>query len=60
MAVAAKGLNPAIKVIGAEPALAGDATKSFYGGTRVENEGYPSTIAGMLDFPRSYSIVKQF
>jgi threonine dehydratase len=43
-AVAAKGINPACRVIGIEPALADDATRSFHTGTlhTVKN---PPTIA---------------
>ncbi|MEL6383913.1 MAG: threo-3-hydroxy-L-aspartate ammonia-lyase [Cyanobacteria bacterium J06626_18] len=57
-AIAAKHLNPACKVIGIEPELADDATRSFRTGTlhRIPN---PSTIAdgtrtlslGSLTFP---------
>lgn len=57
-AIASKGMNPACKVIGVEPELADDATKSFYTKTlhTVKN---PPTIAdgtrtaslGSLTFP---------
>jgi threonine dehydratase len=57
-AIAAKGINPRCRVIGIEPELADDATKSFHSGTlhTVEN---PPTIAdgtrtpslGKLTFP---------
>ena len=57
-AIAAKGIHPGCRVIGIEPEMADDATKSFYSGKlhRVEN---PPTIAdgtrtpslGKITFP---------
>ncbi|MGH8261147.1 MAG: pyridoxal-phosphate dependent enzyme [Steroidobacteraceae bacterium] len=56
VAVAAKGLAPAIRVYGAEPAQADDARRSFHAG-RIVPAGDPQTIAdglrsslGELDF----------
>ena len=46
-AVAAKGINPAIKVIGAEPSEADDAQRSFRSGVFQESEN-PTTIADGL------------
>jgi len=57
VAIAAKGLAPAIRVIGAEPAAADDAARSFRAG-RIVPAGDPHTIAdglrsslGELTFP---------
>ena len=36
------------KVLGAEPSMADDAARSKTGGTRVQNEGYPPTVADGL------------
>ncbi|MFZ0243964.1 MAG: threo-3-hydroxy-L-aspartate ammonia-lyase [Desulfobacterales bacterium] len=57
-AVAAKGVNPACRVIGIEPALADDATRSFRTGT-LQTVHNPPTIAdgtrtpclGQITFP---------
>jgi len=57
-AVASKGMNPACHVIGIEPELADDATKSFYSKTLITVKN-PSTIAdgtrtaslGKITFP---------
>lgn len=46
-AVAAKGLQPGIRVIGVEPALADDVAQSFRAGTRV-SISTPATIADGL------------
>jgi len=57
IAIAAKGIAPAIRVIGAEPAAADDAARSFRAG-RIIPAGNPHTIAdglrsslGDLTFP---------
>jgi threonine dehydratase len=57
VAIAAKGLSPTIRVIGAEPAAADDAARSFRAG-RLISAGDPHTIAdglrsslGELTFP---------
>ncbi|MEM9006756.1 MAG: threo-3-hydroxy-L-aspartate ammonia-lyase [Cyanobacteria bacterium P01_F01_bin.86] len=57
-AIAAKYLNPACKVIGIEPELADDATRSFRTGTlhRIPNpptiaDGTRTTALGSLTFP---------
>jgi len=57
-AIAAKGMNPGCKVIGVEPELADDATRSFKTGTlhSVENpatiaDGTRTTCLGKLTFP---------
>lgn len=57
-AIAAKQLNPGCKVIGVEPELADDATRSFKTGElqRVENsptiaDGLRSTSLGRITFP---------
>jgi threonine dehydratase len=57
-AIAAKGLCPACRVVGIEPALADDATRSFHSG-RLQSVHNPATIAdgtrtaslGRLTFP---------
>ncbi len=36
------------RVLGAEPTLADDAARSKDGGVRVQNEGYPPTVADGL------------
>jgi threonine dehydratase len=47
VAVAAKGLRPSVRVIGAEPAAADDASRSFRGGVLLP-AGDPQTIADGL------------
>jgi len=62
-AIAARGINPGCRVVGIEPALADDATKSFHTGT-LHSVKNPPTIAdgtrtpslGKLTFP----LVRQF
>jgi threonine dehydratase len=57
-AIAAKGMNPNCKVIGVEPEVADDATRSFYSGT-LQTVKNPPTIAdgtrtpslGKITFP---------
>jgi threonine dehydratase len=57
-AIAAKGMNPGCTVIGVEPEVADDATRSYYSGT-LQTVRNPSTIAdgtrtpalGQLTFP---------
>ncbi|MFO7497100.1 MAG: threo-3-hydroxy-L-aspartate ammonia-lyase [Desulfobacterales bacterium] len=57
-AIAAKGIHPACRVVGIEPALADDATRSFHSG-RLHTVHNPPTIAdgtrtpslGRLTFP---------
>ena len=57
-AIAAKALHPACRVVGIEPALADDATRSFHSG-RLQSVHNPATIAdgtrtaslGRLTFP---------
>ncbi len=57
-AIAAKGLDPSCRIIGIEPELADDATKSFYSGT-LHTVHNPPTIAdgtrtaslGKITFP---------
>jgi len=62
-AIAAKGINPACRVIGIEPELADDATKSFHTGTlhTVKN---PPTIADGTRTPSlgkvTFPLVQQF
>jgi len=62
-AIAAKGINPACRVIGIEPELADDATKSFHTGTlhTVKN---PPTIADGTRTPSlgkvTFPLVRQF
>ena len=46
-AIAAKGLNPDIRIVGAEPAGADDALRSLRGGTLIEHQ-IPDTIADGL------------
>jgi len=48
IATAAKGLNPRIKIIGAEPANADDAARSKDARERVLNDGVPDTVADGL------------
>lgn len=58
---AVKGLNPAIRVIGAEPAGAGDAAKSFSTGDYIANH-VPNTIAdGLLTTlsPYTFRILRE-
>jgi threonine dehydratase len=43
-AIAAKGLNPQCRVVGVEPDVADDATRSFYSGT-LQTVKNPPTIA---------------
>jgi len=47
-AIAAKRMALNCKIVGAEPAMADDAARSFYGGTRVGMSGSPTTIADGL------------
>ena len=47
-ALAARRMASACRVIGAEPALADDAARSFHGGARVGLQGSPATIADGL------------
>jgi threonine dehydratase len=47
VAVAAKGVRPGVRVIGAEPAAADDARRSFYSG-RIVEAGDPQTLADGL------------
>lgn len=62
-AIAVKGRWPACRVVGVEPALADDATRSFYSGT-LQTVAHPATIAdgtrtpclGSLTFP----LVRQY
>ncbi|MCG6906595.1 MAG: threo-3-hydroxy-L-aspartate ammonia-lyase [Desulfobacteraceae bacterium] len=62
-AIAAKALHPACRVVGIEPALADDATRSFHSG-RLQSVHNPATIAdgtrtaslGRLTFP----LLKQY
>jgi len=62
-AISAKGINPACRVIGIEPELADDATKSFHTGTlhTVKN---PPTIADGTRTPSlgkvTFPLVQQF
>eukprot|EP01041_Mallomonas_annulata_P005353 gene5353-10702_t len=48
IAIAAKSINPNIKIIGAEPVAANDAYKSKQAGYIIENENTPNTIADGL------------
>ncbi|MHA1242261.1 MAG: threonine ammonia-lyase [Promethearchaeota archaeon] len=60
--VAAKGLNPRIKVIGVEPKNANDAYRSFQLGERVPVEN-PNTIADGLRTSvgeKTFPIIKEF
>jgi len=62
-AIAVKGRWPACRVVGVEPALADDATRSFYSGS-LQTVAHPATIAdgtrtaclGSLTFP----LVRQY
>ena len=47
-ALAARGMSPSCRVVGAEPEVADDAARSFHGGTRVGMPGSPPTIADGL------------
>lgn len=47
-ALAARGMAPACRVVGAEPEVADDAARSFHGGVRVGMPGSPPTIADGL------------
>jgi len=47
-AVAAKALRPALKVVGAEPAVVDDAQQSFRAGRRIPLQVPPNTIADGL------------
>jgi threonine dehydratase len=63
VAMAAKSLRPSIKIIGAEPALASDASRSFKAGELVGNESPPQTIADGLKTnlgDRTWPIIKTF
>jgi len=60
--VAAKGLNPRIKVVGVEPKNADDAYRSFQLGERVPIEN-PNTIADGLRTSvgeKTFPIIKEF
>jgi threonine dehydratase len=65
-AVAARGMNPNCAVIGVEPELADDATRSFYSGT-LQTVNNPATIAdgtrtpslGKITFPLVRAYVKE-
>jgi threonine dehydratase len=46
--IAAKSINPSIKIIAAEPAMANDAFRSKTAGTLTPNDSPPSTIADGL------------
>lgn len=48
VATAAKGINPRIKIIGAEPANADDAARSKAAGERIPLDHVPDTIADGL------------
>ena len=47
-ALAARRMAPRCRVVGAEPAMADDAARSFHGGHRVGLQGSPGTIADGL------------
>lgn len=47
-ALAARGMTPSCRVVGAEPEVADDAARSFHGGVRVGMPGSPPTIADGL------------
>jgi threonine dehydratase len=47
-AIAARGMVPSCRVVGAEPEVADDAARSFHGGVRVGMPGSPPTIADGL------------
>ena len=47
-ALAARGMAPSCRVVGAEPEVADDAARSFHGGVRVGMPGSPPTIADGL------------
>lgn len=47
-ALAATHMSPSCRLVGAEPAMADDAARSFHGGVRVGMEGSPATIADGL------------
>lgn len=65
-AIAARGMNPNCAVIGVEPEVADDATRSFYSGT-LQTVKNPATIAdgtrtpslGKITFPLVLSYVTQ-
>ena len=46
--IAAKGINPKIKVIAAEPLNADDCAKSFAAGRKIPNQSPPKTVADGL------------
>ncbi|XP_072044250.1 serine racemase-like isoform X1 [Amphiura filiformis] len=59
--VAAKSLQPGIKVIAAEPKLADDCYQSFHAGTRLPLPKYPDTVADGLKInmgPVAWPIIK--
>lgn len=47
-AIAARGMLPSCRVVGAEPEVADDAARSFHGGVRIGMPGSPPTIADGL------------
>lgn len=47
-AIASKAMAPRCRVIGVEPEMADDASRSFHGGERVGVQGSPATIADGL------------
>ncbi len=62
-ALAAKRMAPYCKVVGAEPAMADDAARSFHGGIRVGMQGSPATIADGLRGSigvRPYALFRQW
>jgi threonine dehydratase len=62
-AIAAKRMAPTCKIVGAEPAMADDAARSFHGGTRVGMSGSPATIADGLRGSigvRPYALFRQW
>ena len=62
-AIAAKRMAPTCKIVGAEPAMADDAARSFHGGTRVGMAGSPATIADGLRGSigvRPYALFRQW
>jgi threonine dehydratase len=62
-AIAAKGLSPRCKVVGVEPEIADDATRSFHTGT-LQTVHNPPTIADGLRTPSlgkiTYPLVQQY
>eukprot|EP00049_Salpingoeca_infusionum_P016806 m.348929 g.348929 ORF g.348929 m.348929 type:complete len:337 (-) comp16148_c3_seq1:187-1197(-) len=64
IAVAAKGLNPNIKIIAAEPEQASDCARSKAAGEHILLDAYPSTVAdglrtsmGKLNWPIIHDLV---